>query len=275
MSVHGDNSKNISVQDVLTHKCRFYTKLLLHTETSTHGAVTRNILHTEGVHTQEPFTHKRFLTQRLLHTEVLQRCSYTKTFCHMDDLFYTPNFGAFTHRCTNMQKLLRTQRCFYTEKDLHKEGRFLHTRITAWFYTRRLFTRRCLYAEIHAEAFIHFAHKRFFKHKSFCTGALHPQVLIITGRKFFHTESFYTAVLFHTRNLLQADAFIYTQKPLHTEAITHRNFYTGASTHKCNFYRWKHTHTHRNCAGAFTRKVVSMRFVREGLTWHHPSRASC
>ena len=67
-------------------------------------------------------------------------------------------------------------------------------------------------------------------------------MLIITGRKFFHTESFYTAVLFHTRNLLQADAFIYAQKPLHTEAITHRNFYTGASTHKCNFYRWKHTH---------------------------------
>ena len=58
MSVHGDNSKNISVQDVLTHKCRFYTKSLscFYTQKLLHTALLHEIFYT-----RKAFTHRNLL----------------------------------------------------------------------------------------------------------------------------------------------------------------------------------------------------------------------
>lgn len=163
----------------------------------------------------------------------------------IDALFYTPNFGA-SHTDALTCKSCYVHRDVFTQRKLYTNKEGFCTQESQGDFTHGGFLHAGAFKQIHAEAFIHrvFCTQTVFKHKSFCTGAFTPTGAYNYGQKVFSHRKllkFYTAVLFHTRNLLQADAFIYTQKPLHTEAIIHRNFYTGASTHKYNFFRWKHT----------------------------------
>ena len=100
--------------EAFTHRRRFYTQTLLHTDAFTHrrfytqtlvrtNALTRRRFYTQTYDfTHRPcdtFTHRRFYTQTLLHTGA---------FTHR-------RFDTFTHRRFYTQTLLHTDVRFYTQ----------------------------------------------------------------------------------------------------------------------------------------------------------------
>ena len=150
----------------------------------------------EVLHLSRCYTHTRPYTKKLLDTD-----TFTQKPLHGE---------AFTNRSFYSEKLLQTEA--FTHRSFYTNGRF---------YTQKLF---------HRQAFArrNFAHERFYTQKlshreAFAQTSFYSQV-------FVSQSSVYAEQLLHTEALTQRGS----ERPLHREAFTHRNFTNRhLYTHRC------------------------------------------
>ena len=192
----------------------------------------------------DAFTHRSFYAQKLVHT---YRGFYTEKSLHRAALRHR----SFTHRGfyteKSLYRLAFTCRSFYTEN--FNTQKLLHGEV---FTPRRFCTQTCLHRGAFTQQLLHreVITQRAFTHKRICT----QKCLVFTQRRgAFTHKGIYTEKPLHTdsdavtqRSLytesfnrqarLQTETFTQVKKSLqrelvHTEAFTHRSFYTEKPLH--------------------------------------------